>query len=59
MEKKKYVDRNGNLWNGLFIDVGDTRVFNPSAEQLAQEGYTEVTETEGDLVEAARKNKLA
>ena len=39
--KKRWIDSNGNFWNGTYIVLNDTQIFNPSDEQMVEAGYTE------------------
>lgn len=59
--KKKYIDGDGNFWNGVYVVIYNMRVYNPTEEQLFKAGYKEYVEpepTEEELVERARRLKL-
>ena len=59
---KKWIDKNGNFWDGISIVIDDMRVFNPSEEQLLAAGYTEYVEPEPtpeEVLERARQEKLS
>lgn len=62
MEKKKrWIDKDGRLWNGLSIVLDGMRIFNPSDEQLVAAGYTEYVEPEPtpeELLRRAKEDKL-
>jgi hypothetical protein len=64
MEKKKWIDSNGNFWDGISIVIDDMRIWNPSEEQLIAAGYTEWVEptppepTPEELLERAKQQKL-
>ena len=58
---KRYI-KDGEIWDGISIVLGDSRVWNPSEEQLVAAGYTEYVEpkpTEEELIEEARQEKLS
>lgn len=59
---KKWIDKNGNFWDGISIVIDDMRVFNPSDEQLVAAGYMEYVEptpTAEEILERARQEKLS
>ena len=59
---KKWIDKNGNFWDGISIVIDNMRVFNPSDEQLVATGYTEYVEpkpTPAELLERAKQQKIA
>ena len=59
---KKWIDKNGNFWDGISIVIDNMRVFNPSDEQLVAAGYTEYVEPEPtpeQLLERAKQQKIA
>ena len=61
MGMKRYI-KDGEIWDGVSIVLGESRIWNPSEEQLVAAGYEEYTEpvpTEEELVEEARQEKLA
>lgn len=61
---KKWIDKDGRLWNGLSIVLDDMRVWNPSDEQMVAAGYTEYVEPEPvpptpeELLEQAKAGKI-
>ena len=63
MEKtKKQWIKNGNFWDGISILLGDSRIWNPSEEQLAEAGYAEYVEPEptpAELLQRAKDSKIA
>lgn len=62
--KKRWIDKDGNFWNGISIVIDDMRIWNPSEEQLIEAGYTEWVEptppepTPEELLERAKQAKL-
>ena len=61
MGMKRYI-KDGEIWDGISIVLGESRVWNPSEEQLVAAGYTEYVEpepTEEELIEEARQEKLS
>lgn len=59
---KRYIDNQGNFWNGNSIILGDMRIWNPSEQQLLEAGYTEYVAPEPtaeELLERAKMNKIA
>lgn len=59
---KKWIDKNGNFWDGISIVIDNMRVFNPSDEQLVTAGYTEYVEPEPtpeEELERAKQEKLS
>lgn len=59
---KKWIDKNGNFWDGISIVIDGMRVFNPSDEQLVSAGYTEYVEptpTPEQLLEREKQKKIA
>lgn len=61
MEKKRWIDKNGNFWDGISIVIDGMRIFNPSDEQLIAAGYTEYVEptpTPEELLERAKQEKI-
>jgi len=62
MTKKQWIDGDGNLWNGSSVVIGETRVINPTDEQMLEAGYTEYTApepTDAQRLGQARQKKLA
>lgn len=58
---KRYIDKDGNFWDGASIVLDGNRIFNPSAEQLAEAGYTEYVEPEPtpeQLLQQAKDGKI-
>lgn len=58
---KRYI-KDGEIWDGISIVLGDSRIWNPSEEQLVAAGYTEYVEpepTEEELIEEAKQEKLS
>ena len=61
---KRWIDKDGNFWNGSYVDINDMRVWNPSDEQLEEAGYTEYIEptppepTHEELLEQAKQEKV-
>lgn len=58
---KRYIDRNGNFWDGISIVIDNMRVFNPSDEQLVAAGYTEYAEpepAEDEVLENLKQQKI-
>ena len=62
---KKWIDKDGNFWDGVSIVIDGMRIWNPSEEQLIEAGYTEWVEptppepTAEELLERAKMNKIA
>lgn len=59
---KRYVDNDGNFWNGKSIVIGEQRIWNPTEEQLLEAGYTEYVKPEPtaeQLLAQAKSAKLA
>lgn len=62
--RKRYIDGEGNFWNGSYVVIDDMRIYNPSEGQLAEAGYTEYVEppvpepTPAEQLENARQQKL-
>lgn len=59
---KRYVDNDGNFWNGKSIVIGEKRIWNPTEEQLMEAGYTEFVKPEPtteQLLAQAKSAKLA
>lgn len=58
---KRYI-KDGEIWDGISIVLGDSRIWNPSEEQLAEAGYAEYVEpepTEEEMLERAKDEKIA
>lgn len=58
---KRYIDKDGNFWDGTSIVLDDMRIFNPTDEQMIAAGYTEYVEPEPtpeELLERAKQQKL-
>lgn len=58
---KRYVDNDGNFWNGKSIVIGEQRIWNPTEEQLSEAGYTEFVKPEPtaeQLLAQAKSAKL-
>lgn len=58
---KKYI-KNGELYNGKFIVVGDMQIVNPSEEVLIENGWEEFVEpvpTDEERTETARAARFA
>ena len=64
MEKKKWINSNGNFWNGISVVIGDMRIWNPTDEQLIEAGFTEYIPpvepepTQEELFNRAKNDKL-
>lgn len=59
---KRYIDKDGNPWNGCYIVVNGQTIVNPTDEMLLANGYTEVKEhepTPDELFEERKKAKIA
>lgn len=62
--KKRWIDKDGNFWDGISIVIDGMRIWNPSDEQLIAVGYTEWVEptppepTPEELLERAKQEKL-
>lgn len=59
---KKWIDRDGNFWDGVSIVLEGMRIWNPSDEQLTAAGYTEYIEPEPtpeQLLEMAKQQKIS
>lgn len=56
---KKYIDRNGQPWNGSYIVADGKTIVNPTEEILFANGYTEVTEPEKTAEELLAEAKAA
>jgi len=56
---KKYIDSNGQPWNGSFIVADGKTILNPTEELLLASGYTEVTEPEKTAEELLAEAKAA
>lgn len=59
--KKKWIDKDGNFWDGISIVIDGMRIWNPSEEQLIAAGYTEYVEPEPtpeELLERAKQKKV-
>ena len=58
---KRYI-KDGEIWDGISIVLGDSRIWNPSEEQLVAAGYTEYVEPEPtleELIAEAKAEKIA
>lgn len=58
---KRYIDKDGNFWDGISIVLDGMRVFNPSEQQLQEAGYEEYVETEPtpeELLKRAKNEKI-
>ena len=59
---KKWIDKDGNFWDGISIVLDGMRIWNPSDEQLIEAGYTEYVEpapTPEQLLEQAKQQKIS
>lgn len=59
---KKYIDTNGNLWNGQYIIINGQTVINPTENMLISNGYTEVVQhekTQEELFQERKQAKIA
>lgn len=60
--EKKWIDKDGRLWDGISIVLGDSRIWNPSEEQLTEAGYKEYVKPEPtleELIAEAKAEKIA
>ena len=61
---KRWIDNQGNFWDGNSIVIGDARIWNPTDEQLIEAGYTEYIPptppepTPEELLERAKQEKV-
>lgn len=56
---KKYIDKDGNPWNGCYIVVDGQTIVNPTENMLLENGYTEVIEPEPTPEEELEKRRQA
>ena len=54
----KYIDNDGNLWNGYYIVVGNQTIINPTEEILLLNGYTKIEDPE-KIREIREKHRAA
>lgn len=58
---KRYIDKDGNFWDGTSIVLDGMRIFNPTDEQMIAAGYTEYVDPEPtpeELLEKAKQEKI-
>ena len=58
---KKWIDKDGNFWDGISVVLDGQRIFNPSDEQLIEAGYTEYISPEPtpeELLQRAKSQKI-
>lgn len=61
MGMKRYI-KDGEIWDGISIVLGDSRIWNPSEEQLTEAGYKEYVKPEPtleELIAEAKAEKIA
>ena len=56
---KKYLDPNGNLWEGGCIIVDGKTIINPTEDVLAANGYIKIEKNAADILEESKKAKIA